>query len=414
MIYLDNNATTSVSPAVNARMVECINLGNPSASYASAKKARKIMESFRADVSKVCDFGDKYEVIITSCASESNSHIITRVIDSYLKNGIIPHIISSAIEHKSVINTLDYHIEMGRATVSYIKPAPTGHILPADILREITANTALICVMTANNEIGAVNDIESIGKLAHSRNIPFYTDAVQSFGKYGLLPIKSNVDGFAISAHKFGGSLGCALLVLKREWIEGYGINALIFGTQNGGLRGGTENIPAIAGMQLALKIAMTNRKQKNDKMLALKKYIFAEIAKRAPARSYTDYLNKPSNNEVEIVFFDESLFRKSALYLPNTLFISIIKRSAPAICNVKFKGALERDNIIISVGSACNTSSDKASHVLYALGADELIRKGALRISLGDATTKEQCTAFIKSFLCILANCVKQNHLTK
>jgi cysteine desulfurase len=229
-----------------------------------------------------------------------------------------------------------------------------------------------------------------------------------------MKPIRDNVDGFCVSFHKLYGPTGCGLLVVKREWLEGYQLKPLIFGTQNSGMRGGTENMPAIGGSRLALSLAMLNRAHKNKDMLSNKKYIFKEISSRAPSRSYSDYVARKSTNEIEVIFFDESLFRDSGNYLPNTIFLSIIKRSHPPMCNTNFKNTLEKNNIIISVGSACNTASENASHVLYSLGADELIRKGALRISLGDTTTREECKKFVMCFLQILSECVKQNHLAK
>lgn len=419
-VYLDNNATTFMPQSVCSAMVNYFNMGNPSASHMSAKKAQKMIKTFQNEIGNYCDINsfkeNQYQIIFTSCASESNSHIITRVCDSYINKGITPHIITSSIEHKSILETLKFHESMKRCTTTYINPTITGHILPEDIEKEITSNTALICIMWANNEIGSVNNITAIGKIAHNHSIPFYTDAVQAFGKYQLLPVSDNVDGFCVSFHKFCGPTGVGLLVLKRQWIEGYGIKALIFGTQNEGIRGGTENIPAIAGARVAFNLMKVNRTKKNNDMNLMRKYIVEEIIKRAPCCTYEQYI-KGSKNEIEIVFFDPSLLtnaKSKDKFLPNTIFLSIIKRSQPPMCNTRFKESLEKAGIIISVGSACNTSSDKASHVLYALGADSLIRSGALRISLGDHNTKADCTKFIKAFLHILSNCVKQNHLIK
>jgi cysteine desulfurase len=406
-------------------------MGNPSASHLSAKKAKKLMDTFKQEIGTYCDFDwdcstplnpKQYQIIFTSCASESNAHVITRVCDAHLAKGIIPHIISSSIEHKSILETIKFHMSMKRCTATFVDPTPSGHILPADVESAITDKTSLITVMWANNETGAVNDIAKIGKIAHKHKIPFYTDAVQAFGKYCLKPLNSDVDGFAVSFHKFCGPVGVGLLVLKRQWIEGSEIKALIFGTQNDGLRGGTENVPGIAGSRIAFNIMRTNRDKKNTNMLLLKKFIVDELKSRAPCRSYEDYLKTDSKNEIEIIFFDSSLFSKTgkannnyySLYLPNTILLSVVKRSQPPMCNTRFKESLEKAGIIISVGSACNTSSAKASHVLYALGADDLIRAGALRISLGDNNTKQDCVKFVKAFLHILANCVKQNHLIK
>ena len=413
-IYLDNNATTNMPPEVCNEMVLHCNMGNPSASYKSAKRAQALMDNFRREVALLCGFSlADYYVIFTSGASESNSMIISRVCDAYGATGATPHIVCSAIEHKSILENLKYYVDLGRATATYINPTSAGQVLPSDVEAAIGPNTALVCVMTANNETGAINDIKSIAAAAHRHNVPFYCDATQSFGKFSLKPNEMNVDAFGASFHKLYGPVGCGLLVIRRRWVEGYGIKSLIFGTQNEGLRGETENIPAIAASRLALSINMRDRAAKNRRLGGLKQYIIDEIRARAPCRTYTEYLGAQSNKEIEIVFFDDT-WGRSASYLPNTIFLSIIKRSEPPMCNTKFKETLACRGIIISVGSACNTSSAKASHVLYALGADQLIRNGALRISLGDYNTKEDCTAFVREFLTILANCVKQNAFKK
>lgn len=413
-IYLDNNATTNMPQEVCQEMILHCNMGNPSASYKSAKRAQALMDNFRKEVALLCGFDLKdYYILFTSGASESNSMIISRVCDAYSAIGKIPHIIASAIEHKSIIENLKYYVELGRATATYINPIASGHILPQDVEAAIQPDTALVVVMYANNEIGSINNIKAIAEAAHRHSVPFYTDATQSFGKYGLQPNQLSVDAFGVSFHKLYGPVGCGLLVIRRKWVEGYGIKSLIFGTQNDHLRGGTENIPAIAASRLALSINMQDRKAKNKRLIGLKQFIIDEIRARAPSRTYAEYINTPSNKEIEVIFFDDAWGRSSA-YLANTIFLSIIKRSEPPMCNTKFKETLACKGIIISVGSACNTSSAKASHVLYALGADNLIRSGALRISLGDYNTKEECLQFVQTFLSILANCVKQNAFKK
>lgn len=441
MIYFDNNATTNMPAIVCRELVAHCNMGNPSASHVSAKKAKRVMDLFREEIAQECGFtvGDDtskseksvakavaktnrstlttdYYILFTSGASESNSTIITKVCDSYMAKGLIAHLIVSSIEHKSIIECVAYSVSLKRATVSYVEPTVSGHILARDIEPLITPQTALICVMAANNEIGSVNDIAAIGQLAHKNKVPFYTDAVQSFGKYAINPIKAAVDGFAVSFHKLNGPVGCGLLVLKKEWVEGYGIGPLIFGTQNYGMRGGTENIPAIAASKCAFSLTMKDRLSKNKRIFELKRHIANGICSKVPYSStYVDYVKRSAvkgpKPELEIIFFDEYIIdnpsRSFQEYLPGTIFLAIVKRSKPAICNSKFKELLAKKNIIISVGSACNTASPTASHVLYALGADDLIRSGALRISLGDGNTKCECDKFVAEFLALLKKCV-------
>lgn len=428
MIYFDNNATTIAPPKVLRALLEWSNKGNPSSGYASAKECRDLMYQFRVYVGKLCsintcceeprdskshaelkqrlDDPSNYKVIFTSGASESNCTILRSVVDAYREHtDATPHVVLSAIEHKSLIEQAQSFEKRGLITATYVQPNASGHIPPEEVARAIQPNTCLVCVMHANNETGAINNIRKIGEIAHKNNVPYHCDTVQTFGKFPISPITDNVDSFCISFHKMGGVPGIGALVVKQKFLQGYKLSPLIFGTQNEGLRGGTENMPGIGAAHTALKIAMENRSSKNMKMAALKKYIMTELGKRIPTKLYPEYLadqqKRGPKNEVEIVF----LSGQGKDYLPNTILLSVVKRSEPKICNGKMKTALEKLGIIVSVGSACNTASPKASHVLYSMGADEYIRKGTLRISLGDTNTEEEAQIFVREFL----NVIKQ-----
>ena len=343
---------------------------------------------------------NKYKIIFTSGASEANCTVLQGIIDAYAEaTGNLPHIVMSSIEHKSLLSMTQSYVERGRATATYVQPTPSGHIRPDDIERAITSTTAIVCVMHANNETGAINDIKGIGAVAHKANVPFHCDTVQSFGKTPINPVAENVDSMSISFHKFHGPPGIGALVIKQQLLLGYKMSPMIFGTQNEGIRGGTENLPGIGAAFVATKYTMDDRIGKNARTMRLKKYIMTEISARVPARPYSQYIKdqpggtKPS---VEIIF----LSGPTEYYLGNTILLSVVKRKLPAICNIKIKSSLEAAGIVISVGSACNTASAKASHVLYSMGADDLIRAGALRISLGDDTTLEDAKRFIVEFL--------------
>jgi cysteine desulfurase len=198
------------------------------------------------------------------------------------------------------------------------------------------------------------------------------------------------------------GPPGVGVLIIKQQLITGYRISPMIFGSQNEGLRGGTENLPGIGAAYAAIKYTMNNRVKKNEHTQKIKKYIMDELAARVPTRQYTAYTKDAHGGkkpEIEIIF----LSGKGEYYLPNTLLLSVVKRTKPHICNSKMKQSLESRGIVISVGSACNTAAAKASHVLYAMDADELIRKGALRISLGDDTTLADVKKFVQEFLQII-----------
>jgi cysteine desulfurase len=395
---------------VLAEYSKWVNQGNPSASYASAVTGRKLMMNFRQYIGKIVGaevccgeprdnalvdtIPDKYKIIFTSGGSESNSTVVAGVIGTGRICGIaIPHIIMSTIEHKSLINAANSMVEKGIASITWVDPTPSGCINPVDIQRAIRCTTRLICVMHANNETGAINDVYAIGKLARSHGIWFHCDMVQSFGRNPPC-VMGTIDSFSISFHKLHGPPGVGALGIRQGVLNRF--SPIIYGTQNEGLRGGTENLPGIAAAALATSITLNNRLEKNKFIFEVKKYIIGQLATRYPSRGWISYQRDgcpgPTKGNPEIVFI-------SGLnnYLANTILLSVI--SNPFSCNTKMKDALENMGIIVSVGSACNTSSPKASHVLYHIGADEYIRKGCLRISLGDDTTFEDADRFIKAF---------------
>ncbi len=420
LVYLDNNATTFMPPDVQAAMIAWCNKGNPSSAHTAAREARHMMTEFRQYLASLCsiisDEGPEhtapqsdsaYKIIFTSGASEANCTIIHCITTSFARiTGTLPHVIVSAVEHKSIIEMVQTYAAHNLLTATYIKPETSGHISPAAIQDAIGPNTCLVCVMHANNETGAVNNIRAIGAIAHKYNIPFHCDVVQTFGKCPLKPITENVDSFCISFHKMCGPPGVGALIVKQKLLVGYKLSPYIFGSQNDGWRGGTENLPGLGAAFAAVRGTMVKREQKNENMAKIKHFIIGEIARRMPARTYMEYLGarEPPQPEVEIVFLSGTKG-----YLPNTILLSVVKRSRPPMCNSDLRADLEAKGIIVSIGSACNTASPKASHVLYAMGADELIRRGAIRVTLGDDTTLEKATYFVKEFLLIIQRYMRQ-----
>lgn len=416
--YLDNNATTIIPQNVIDEMVKWTNMGNPSADYCTAIRCRNLIKSFREYIAKMCKFqlsngeepDDKindnhYRVVFTSCASESNSLMIRSVVDSFIHNTkTIPHIVSSKIEHKSILETLEQLEKEGRATVTLISPNPLGFISLVDVEKALVENTALCTIMAANNETGVIMEYEKIANLCHNRGIPFHTDAVQYFARFLIYPVKSAIDAFSVSFHKLHGPIGVGLLVIKEQFLRGYKLKGQIGGTQNNHFRGGTLNISGIAGGYEAMKFTMTNRLKKNEDMRNLKRHIILSISSRMPAKMYREYLldkiGKPKP-EIEVVFLSTA----EENYLPNTLLLSVVKRKKPDMCNVKLKKHLCEKGIIVSVGSACNTDSPNASHVLTSMHVDDYIKKGTIRVTLGDDTTIDAANVFIKEFIQYISN---------
>ena len=406
MIYLDNNATTYMSTATQNAMVSWCNKGNPSAGYSSAVEARAMMDAFKIYLGNLCQCGPTFTFIFTSGASEANSTILAGVTNSYAQvRRQVPHVVMSAIEHKSLIDMARDLEKRGRITATYVSPTISGHILARDVSRAILPNTCLVCVMHANNETGAINDVAAIGAAAHAKGVPYHCDTVQTFGKYPLDPESNNVDSFCVSFHKFGGPPGVGVLVVRNKFLHGYNIAPLIYGSQNNTLRGGTENLPGIGASFAACKIAMADREAKNTRMEQLKARTMAGLSQNFRVVSYSAYVNGdqpvPTARDTPIIVV---LAAVREIYLPNTLLISVVRQGPPYVCNGDIKAALEKKNVIVSVGSACNTASKTASHVLFAMGADDLVRKGALRITFGDDNVGDDADIFVRELAFIVS----------
>jgi cysteine desulfurase len=280
-----------------------------------------------------------------------------------------------------------------RIDITYIIPNQYGIIDPLLIEQAIKPNTALITIMFANNEIGSINPIKTIGEIAHRHNIPFHTDAVQIFGKIRVDMPKFNIDALSASFHKFYGPMGVGLLIIKKSFINGYGLVAQINGTQQNGYRGGTENVPGIAGSLAAMKYTFTKRDEKNNHLLTLRNLFISLLSKHYTVVNYADL---PKHGDKNCICIFGPTVDKQNSYLPNTILMSIIDYKHP-FCNVKFKKYLENKKIIVSIGSACNTKSDKASHVLNSLNAKDYVKRGVIRVSFGDYNTQKDVKKIIK-----------------
>jgi cysteine desulfurase len=430
MIYFDNNATTLVPQDVIKEAMKWVNVGNPSADHAGGKAARLMMQHFREYIGNT--FGvdpccrprkevavalplradpvmnaathvvpgwhaedpNRYKIIFCSGASEGNAMVVQSIVASAKRyRGGVPHVVASAVEHKSILAMLEILSARGDITYSLVRPQVTGHILAEDVAAVLRPETCLACIMHANNETGAINPIEDISRVCHARNIPLHCDMVQTAGRIPPRIEELGIDSAVMSFHKFHGFPGAGAVILKQQLILGYHLEPIIPGSQNDGLRGGTENIIGIAAGYAALKQAMVGRPAKNAKILQHKQRILLGLSKQFRLRGYASYLAAPGSG-VEIV-----IISPPENCLVNTILLSVVKRSNPRVCNQKIKQALEAEGCIISVGSACNTAAASASHVLYAMDADEFVRAGTLRISLGDATTAAEVDRFVKLF---------------
>jgi len=407
IIYFNNNATTLVAPVAKSEHNKWISCYNPSSDSRVSKPAQQLLEKARDTILSHCGVSTAtHTAIFTSGATESNCTIIRSCVKAYKKklieheSDLRPHVLISAVEHHSIIECVRDLIDVGDIDVTYITPTVFGNVLPSDVEKEIKPNTCLVSIMYANNEIPVINNIREIGKIAHNHGIPFHSDCVQIFGKYKFDMKTNNIDALSASAHKFYGPKGVGILVINNELIEGYGLTAEINGSQQHNLRGGTENIAGIASMMAALKYAFKNRKKKNEKLFKLRTYLLKKLTEKYPMANFVDYVydSDKKKNDVELVSIGPPDDKK-AFILPNTVLIAVCKNRGKPFCNIELRKYLDSKGCIVSIGSACNTYSEKASHVLTAIGAPSVVKRGVIRISFGDNNTTQEIDKFVNIF---------------
>ena len=394
VIYLDNNATTFMPKKVKETMINLVNMGNPSGEYKTAKTCKEIIHRFKEEFSAICNFSlDEYYMIFNSGASESNCHILTSTARAYrFSTGQIPHFIVSSVEHKSIYYCVKDLEKMGEIELSFI-PAHFRTILPDELKALIKTNTALISIMSANNETGIINDLASLKSVCP--DIPFHSDAVQYIGKLHFDVQLKKVDAFSVSCHKFHGPIGCGILIMKKSLVEGYKMCAHVCGTQNEKQRGGTENIMAIGASLSAFRIVTNNLDSKTLYISNMRKTIIDILTSTFMCVFIEDFKFEMLSNIPLIVWIAPRDFRDT---LPNTILLSVYK---PNICNKAMRNGLEYNNIIVGLGSACNNNVEKDKNVvLSALNVPEILNDGILRISLCDMNKPEEITQFLKIFV--------------
>lgn len=391
MHYIDNNATTRTCDEAKREMTKWIQAcSNPSSSSRLAERAATLLKTARAYVRRLLHAPD-YDVIFTSGATESNCLIIRSVADAWLRRGQTPHIIASAVEHKSVLECLAQLVALRRATVSILRPGPDGVIRPDALDGVIRPATALVTVIAAGNETGAVNPIGELAGRCHAAGVPFHSDCVQLFGKTRINMTETGLDALSMSFHKIYGPMGVGMLVVRRRLVEGYRLESQLTGTQEGGLRGGTENVPGIAGGLAAMAHTFAQRAAKNRRLLALKRAFLAELGRHYQVIGQPDTKTADARVDAKAPYiYVMGPPPESAESLPNTVLLSVVDTNR-TVCNGRMKAELERLKYIVSIGSACNTASTKASHVLGAIGASPTVKRGTLRFSFGDDNTPEE-----------------------
>lgn len=357
-IYLDYNASTPIAPEVKAAMLPYLEeyYGNPSALHFAGVKGKMAVEHARTQVATMLNCSPQ-EVIFTSGGSESNNHVLKGVFDTYKDKG--NHIITTKIEHPAILNPCKYLEKLG-ARITYVDVDEYGRVAPQDINEAITDQTILISVMHANNEVGTIQPIEEIGKIARKHHILFHTDASQSVGKVPLDVSLLNVDFLTIAGHKVYAPKGVGALFMRK----GIEIEPLIHGAgHEGGRRAGTENVLLVVGLGQACEFVYKNIHE-NEGIKELRDYFWQQLQKQS---HLTISLNGHPTHR-----------------LPNTL-------------NVNFKNRIGQElleampQIAASTGSACHAGEVNLSPVLRAMGVKESVGMGAIRFSLGRYTTKQE-----------------------
>ena len=367
MIYADNAATTKMSAAAVKTMTSVINetWGNPSSLYMHRQKAKDMLETYREEIADLIGAAPR-EIIFTSGGSEADNQAIRSAAEAGRKNGKM-HIVSSAFEHHAVLHTLE-RLKKEGFDITLLDVHENGMIIPSEIESAIRDDTCLVTIMYANNEIGTIQPIKEIGEICHRKNVVFHTDAVQAIGHIPVNVKDDNIDMLSASAHKFHGPKGVGFLYVKK----GVTITNLIEGgAQERGKRAGTENLPGIAAMSVALKEAVKKIEENRVHLTAVREKLIEGLSQIPHSALNGDEGNRLPGN---INFCFEGIEGESLLLL------------------------LDDKGICASSGSACTSGSLDPSHVLLAIGRVHDVAHGSLRLSIGEDITDEQADYIIKS----------------
>ncbi len=368
-IYFDNAATTKLDDEVLKEMLPYLkdNYGNPSSIYKLGREARKAIEDSREKIAKVLNCKAN-EIYFTAGGSESDNTAIKGIAKANKKRG--NHIITSKIEHPAVLETCK-QLEKEGFEITYISVDEKGIVDLEELKKSIKPTTILITIMFANNEIGTIQPIEEIGKIAKGNNIYFHTDSVQAVGSIKIDVQKLNIDSLSLSGHKFYGPKGVGALYVKtgvpfEKFISG--------GHQERNKRAGTENVAGIVGIGKAIELAYENLDEYNKKIKELRDYYVKQVEEKIPYIKINGDMEKrlPGNSNISFRFIEgEGL-----------------------LLNLDLKG------ICASSGSACTSGSLEPSHVLLAIGLPHEIAHGSLRVSIGKYNTKEEIDYLIENLM--------------
>lgn len=360
-IYLDNAATTRLSRRAMAAMLPFWEgeQGNPSSLHSYAREARKALEQARSKVAR-CIGAKEDEIVFTSGGSEGNNYLLRGAIEANRDTGC--HVITSAVEHPSVLNTLHALERQGRIRLTVLPVDGYGRVSVVDLYEELRPDTVVISLMLANNEVGTLQPISSFGALCRERGVLLHVDAVQAAGHIPLDVNGLRVDLLTLSAHKFHGPRGVGAAYIRK----GVAVSSLITGgEQEKHRRAGTENVAGIVGMAESLSEQAEDMEAEQARLKTLSDRLIDGILSAVPDCQLTGHPTERLPGIVSFLFADVSADELLAL--------------------------LDMQGIAASAGSACTAGSNEPSHVLTSMGLLDGRRSAPLRLSLGRYTTPEQ-----------------------
>lgn len=358
-VYLDNAATTALSPRVLEAMLPYFTqyYGNPSSVHAFGREAKQGLDKARDQVAKALHC-EPSEVIFTGCGTESDNTVLLGVAQRYGDKG--KHIITTNVEHHAILHTCEY-LEKQGYSVTYLPVDQDGLVTAEQVAAAIRPDTILVSIMFANNEVGTIMPIQEIGAVCKEKGVLFHTDAVQAVGRIPVDVQAMHIDMLSLSAHKFHGPKGVGALYCRK----GIRLPSYIMGgAQERGRRAGTENVAGIVGLGAAIQLATEQLEENRAKMTALRDRLMTGIQARI---SEVKLNGHPTNR------------------LPNNVNFSFKYIEGESILLM-----LDMNGIAASSGSACTSGSLDPSHVLLALGLPHEIAHGSVRLTLGDETTEE------------------------
>lgn len=369
-VYADNAATTKLDPEAFEAMKPWLleEYGNASQPYSFARKPKKALAKARATIA-ACINALPEEIFFTSGGTESDNWTIK---GSALSDPERRATITSTFEHHAILRSCAAIERLG-FPVAYLSPTPEGQITPENLESVITGHTRLVSIMFANNEIGSIQPIKELCAVAHAHGALFHTDAVQAVGHIKIDVRELGIDMLSASAHKFNGPKGIGFLYIRK------GVELPVYadgGSQEHGLRAGTENIAAIAGMTVALKNNCEHLEQNQAHILSLEDQLIREL------------------NTAGIAFFRNG----GVCTLPGLVSLSFPGKDGEAILH-----RMDLKGICIATGSACDSKRTEISHVLRAICLDESVALGTIRISLGKDNTEKDISVIVDALFSIL-----------